>query len=1186
MQLYISNQLEQLAQKLAESVNSIQKENWAASMTILTPNFNLDKWISLTLAQQNQIAVNLQFMPIERFLQQQIDEPQVPIWNFEKLQLALMLEMEKILSLRTVSQELKPLQKYLSVPDLAEFQGAKANRLAKLAWHLAKIFQDYSIFRDIDILEKWEQGKSFLEQCSHSVNPFSQETESWQRELWQALSKYGISLPRHLKQIQYHQPEGDVFVFGFSYLPPFQYQALQQIAQTGCRLEFYALSPCQEFWEDLPTGKRKFLADPKETSLPNSFLQYWGRPAQEHLKSLLEQTNDEFKDCFQNESTHKTFLSYIQEQILNLQEEPYQESIEHDDSLNNESTHKTFLSYIQEQILNLQEEPYQESIEHDDSLNFWGASSIQHEARAVVGEICHRLAKDDTLRLDQIAIMTPNLADYQRTLEEAFAKIGQGTLTYNLIDAISDQACQLVRGVLILLDLGTQQLTRQTVWRFITHANFIARFQISEITLKQWENWMIKAGIFYDSADEPLSPFSWEHAFKRLELGTCFEEFSTDQDFVIAGKNYPPLAVMDSHVSDLLQMISILRSLFEQLAILQHSKNITNWGELFAKWVEQFLAPRDQHEENIFDLVVQKLRSLGDLEEIGTERTFDGLYAIQIAQFRIKSITTEKGYYSAGGVSISSFQPMRPIPFRIIFMMGLNEESYPRPQEINQLDLARFLPLQSCNFTTREKDAYAFLETIICARDAIYASYVNQNKKGEEALPSTFLQSMVRILNERYLSDDKNIAITQLPDYTSQEIPEFAKYNQEWIELANICQARETLQDQLKKQKTNIEQIPFDELQQWGFSKNLIPSHSVNETSQNTTQNMKPPSSSVTASTLKSFLENPAWATFQFHTRKTSNDAIYYEIPNWNVEADLKYQALSDIWHLAIQSADADWDKHIETYQKYLNDRSLWNDSLLGKLSFQYMKDTLEHWKSVIEGKAGKKPTTPIYEEWKDFANDVCFYQFGEPPSKMNSHGTKCKILSPLMIEKVQVDDEEIDVEIKGTIGWISQNAIFAFQAQQTSLFKLMTECLLQAILLAACDIKSCPDLKNAYVIEKNKSPRKTAFQMPSSHGAKQFLRSMLEDLLNQKNIEYFPLSEVEKWKAKTLQDWWETFLKIDSSQFNETISENIEKLSFANPNTDLFSSLEKSTVHEFYHLPKNAHQSLKARLSFLCNLL
>ncbi len=1180
MQLHISNHLEPLAEKLADSVHSLQKQDWSASLTILTPNFNLDKWISLTLAKQNQIAINLQFMPIEKFLQQQTDDPQTPIWTLEKLQLALIFELEQILELEQVQSSdpsvFQPLQNYFSsVPNIPELQSAKASRVTTLALHLAKVFQGYSIFRDTDILQKWEKGESFLTDLKESASRFQQDTEQWQSKLWEGLLQHGISLPRHLSQSQYNKPEGHVFVFGFSYLPPFQYQALKKLADTGCQIQFYALSPCQEFWQDLPTGRKvpQFSVNQQEESLLNSFLQYWGRPAQEHLNQLLKQTDYDFTDCFQSEESKKTFLSHIQKQLFHLQEKPYQGDLE-----------------------------------HDQSLNFWAASSIQHEAEAVVGEICHRLATDQTLRIDQIAIITPNLADYQRTLEDTFAKIGKEALTYNLIDAVSEQACQLVKGVLLLLDLANSPKTRKTVWRLVSHSHFMARFQISQTLLKQWEGWLINAGIFDDSADDNIAPFGWEHAFRRMELGACFEEFSANQDFVIGDNNYPPLAMMDSHVPEVLQMVSILRELFEKLATLQQRKKITDWADFFAKLVERFLAPLNppnQYEENMFLLVVQKLRSLEDLEDIGQGRELDGVYALQMARLRIQKITTEKGYYLAGGVSISSFQPMRPIPFRIIFMMGLSEDAYPRQQEVNQLDLASLLPPQSCDFTNREKDSYAFLETLTCARDAVYASYVNQNNKGEEALPSPLLQSMVRILNESYLQPNNQMSIKELPDYTSQDTPEFAKYSQEWIELTNIWQTRQALKEELKNQGTNIEQIPLDQLQQWKEqqwkdqlkqpqpsedSQKLSPSDNGAEDSQNPTKRHSP---SVMSYTLKNFLDNPAQATFQFYTRKTANDAIYHEIPIWNVEADLKYETLANLWHLIIENPATCLQTHIKDYQKYLKDRSLWNDHLLGTLSFQWIQNTLEHWQKVIEGKAGKKQSHAIYKDWKDFANDVCFWQIGDSPPNMGK-GTKSKVLPPLIIQQVQVGDDKIDVEIKGDIGWVSPNAIFSFQASKTNMFTSIKECLLPAVLIAACESQDCHDFKNtlqnAYVIGEETKPRRTTFNMPSTDDARQFLQSMLENLLNQNDIQYYPLSAVDKFRAKSLKDWWGTFqekgkAEADKEAFHQKVLTELDKTP-DNPNTDFISNLEKQAVHEFFPQPENTYQALDNRLSFLMTLL
>ena len=1158
MKIHISNQLESLVQHLADSINTIQTKDWSASITILIPNFNLEKWISLRLAELTPIAVNLNFMQIEKFLKQQASEPKRPLWNFETLQLALMIEMDQILASSQITAELTPLKTYLeSVIDIPDMKGLKENRVAMLAHHVAKIFQHYSIFRDIDILQKWESQKSFL---PPSANSSDREVEQWQRELWKALSQQGISLKRHLTHTTYQQPESFIYVFGFSYLPPFQYEALQQLVKTGCNLTFYAQTPCQEFWEDARTGQKilNHAINPEPTEqdqVLNSFLQCWGRPTKEHLKSLMEQSNYTFHDHFQETPKH------------------------------------TLLAHIQNQILYLQETPYPHSIKEDDSLHFWGASNIRHEAEAVVGTICDRLSKDDTLRLDQIAIITPNLSTYQKTLEETFTKIGQGKLTYNLIDAESEHSFQLVRAVLLLFQLGTRQLSRKNVWTLISHQNFLTRFQISETTLKQWENWIIQSGIFYDVPDGSLAPFSWEQGFLRLELGACFATPSANQDFVIAGKNYPPLPIIESNVTDLLQMITTLRDLFKQLEILKHKKTITEWGEFFSKLVEKFLAPCQDHEKIPYEKILIKLRDFSSLEDIGAERQLSGFYTIKLAEIRLKEMTANKGFYLSGGVSISSFLPMRPIPFRIIFIMGLNEGVFPREQNIDQMNLTRLLPLQRCDFTIREKDSYAFLETFLAAKDALYTSYVCKNSNGEDALPSILLQIMIRIINEHYLKhSQESISLQTLGYFTSQELPEFAKYNAQWVQFTNLWNARQTLKKILQDKQENIEQVSLHDLRQWSKAKGLLPDTADKA---NTPPPDKPQRQNqiVPIYNLKTFFENPAWGAFKFHTRQIGNDELYHEMPEWDIDVNFKYSAIFDLWNTAITTQNDDWKTHTKAYQTYLKDRSLWNDHILGIVSFRFLEEKLAHWKSVIEGTATKKGGNAIFSDWQDFAKSVEFYLIGKKPSGFTS-GNKYKILPPLIIPNVQVCQHQIDVEIVGDIGWLSEDAIFAFQNRTTTIFDLMTTCLLPITLLAACD--HLPNLKTAYLIGKEKTPRLANLNTQHFHeltdDARNFLRHLLESLLNPTEQEYLPLSSLPVYRQKTLQAWHQKFNSQDKDTHPQTFHQEIETKianpSFSYPDGDHSIELAKNAVHQFRHTPDDIYESIRKKFDFFMNKL
>ena len=83
-----------------------------------------------------------------------------------------------------------------------------------------------------------------------------------------------------------------------------------------------------------------------------------------------------------------------------------------------------------------------------------------------------------------------------------------------------------------------------------------------------------------------------------------------------------------------------------------------------------------------------------------------------------------RGHYLAEGVTLSSYLPMRPIPFKLVFLMGMGEGRFPASYRKDHLDL-RHIPIpmretvegrrvrerQIGDVSEPERDRYMFLET-------------------------------------------------------------------------------------------------------------------------------------------------------------------------------------------------------------------------------------------------------------------------------------------------------------------------------------------------------------------------------------------------------------------------------------------------------------------------------------------
>ena len=173
--LHYSNRLDRLIGPLAQN---LELEDPFEKAEIVVPNFSLQKWISLQLAQRVGIAANLRFIPLEKALQEMI---QFPLCKPSGGILISRMMLQRLLleSLRENAVDRspiwEPLQDYLKKSsDISDAD--REQRLFQLSERMARLFQDYEYSRNTEILGRWKEGKSLF-----GSNP--SKLEHWQRQM-------------------------------------------------------------------------------------------------------------------------------------------------------------------------------------------------------------------------------------------------------------------------------------------------------------------------------------------------------------------------------------------------------------------------------------------------------------------------------------------------------------------------------------------------------------------------------------------------------------------------------------------------------------------------------------------------------------------------------------------------------------------------------------------------------------------------------------------------------------------------------------------------------------------------------------------------------------------------------------------------------------------------------------------
>jgi exodeoxyribonuclease V gamma subunit len=96
--------------------------------------------------------------------------------------------------------------------------------------------------------------------------------------------------------------------------------------------------------------------------------------------------------------------------------------------------------------------------------------------------------------------------------------------------------------------------------------------------------------------------------------------------------------------------------------------------------------------------------------------------------------------FLTGGLTFCAMLPMRSIPFKVICLLGMSDEAYPRRTKPLGFDLIAREP-KSGDRSRRKDDRYLFLEALLSARQRLYISYVGQSVQDNSVRPPSVLVS-------------------------------------------------------------------------------------------------------------------------------------------------------------------------------------------------------------------------------------------------------------------------------------------------------------------------------------------------------------------------------------------------------------------------------------------------------------
>nr|HEX4313722.1 exodeoxyribonuclease V subunit gamma [Kofleriaceae bacterium] len=510
-----------------------------------------------------------------------------------------------------------------------------------------------------------------------------------------------------------------VAVFGVTMATRAQLEALTDLAQ-ATDVTVYVLDPCRELWDDVASrggAATQIVTDP----LP---LVLWGRPVRDLMAGLVERTGGDVDDSFAEPAGDTPWQRLLADVLARAAAPTPGGSAESPD------------------------------------LRVLACPNVRREVEVVADLVRARLDGDPTLRAHDIAIWIAGNAE--RHLAQAPAALEAVGVPCHLVDAPLDDRGRISEAVLALLELPTSAMRRRDLLRVMTHPAVLAAYP--HVDADDWVRWTERLGIAHGAdADahrgtylaEFRGRFHWDQGVRRLALGAFLAGGDGVPPVRIAGAEVAPEEVRPDQQASAATYALLVRSLCADGDWLAaHVATLTEWAAIFAGLVDAYIAApargdggraaraSDDARRDI-ERVRAMLAGLAHVDVDGREVGFREARAH--AASRLATARADRGEPLAAGVMIAPLRALRAVPFRVAFVVGLDEGAFPAGDRPTPLDLRR--TARAGDVSARDRDRAAFLDVMLSTREALHLSYVAvEAKSGSPLGPSSVVLELADAL--------------------------------------------------------------------------------------------------------------------------------------------------------------------------------------------------------------------------------------------------------------------------------------------------------------------------------------------------------------------------------------------------------------------------------------------------------
>ncbi|MFH1156532.1 MAG: exodeoxyribonuclease V subunit gamma [Pseudomonadota bacterium] len=684
-------------------------------------------WIAMETARQMGVCANL-FTLFPRDIIDRLfavtgsQDPARPCFQKDWITLAIMGRLPDMVHL----DAFRSIRNYIQ-------EDISGVRLYQISKRIASIFDDYQVYRP-DMILSWKNGAG-------RAGPVGGDA-LWQQLLWNSLcdSHDFEHTPRSSGRfLSRCQAQADTIAclvprlsfFGISAIPPLFLRLVEMLSRV-IDVYFFILTPTREFWGDIQSDRSMGKQALKSGIREEGMYMEQGNP----LLASLGTAGKTFGRLLEEISYH--------EPLDDLWVDPALES----DSM---------LAVLHSDILNLvlrrdDQDPGPVDVDPGDtSVSIHACHSPMREAQVLKDQLLALFDADPFLKPHDVIVMMPDIESYAPYIDAVFSQ--EVALPHTVSDRKRRSESRTVQILLQILRVAQTRLLLDEVLDILEHPLVGERFGIEPPDVERIRILSREAGICWGmDADHRKAQGlpgtlenTWQFGLERLMLGYAMPECHPG-----LFQGILPAQSWEGGDAELLGRIAhFCHTLFTVARDLAHPRTIPQWCDAVGSVLATMVATTHGAMEDA-RFVLDTLKTLRDTAgHAGFQERVSVQVALSILEEKLGE-TVSSGSFAVGGITVCNLMPMRSIPFKVVALMGLNDQVFPGPVTFESFNLITRHPMAG-DRVVREEQRYLFLEALLSARKNFIITYTGMSSVDNSLIPpSTVVSEFTDVLGQSF----------------------------------------------------------------------------------------------------------------------------------------------------------------------------------------------------------------------------------------------------------------------------------------------------------------------------------------------------------------------------------------------------------------------------------------------------